>query len=1305
MKYLLNIILIAGIISFSKSYAQSDLCSGAVSIAVNSSCITTAYNIPQSYATEASSTVPSCYAGGIVGNCRDGWFTFTTGASTTQVTITGTTSRNLVLVVYSGSCGSMTEVGCTDAGGAGVTENLTITVTPSTTYLLRVIRKNVSLNSMSGNICVYEPATAPSNDQCAGATAVTCGNTYSGTTIFATSTGDPTSTCTTTAGTPGLWYQFAGTGSTVTASLCGSSYDTKIQVFSGTCGSMTCVVGNDDYCGLQSQVTWSAASGTTYYIFVCGYFGATGSYTLAMTCVTPSAPNCAAYTSPANASTLSCNTTNLTWNAPTTGGTPTQYLLNFGTNNPPSNINNATNIGNVLTYTPSSLTPNTTYYWQIVPQNGAGSATGCSIYSFTTGPSTLTNDNCGGAIALTSGVTINDDNSCATDEAPMVAATCWSTGTVNSLWYSVTVPAAGTLGVLTTGGTLTNTQIAVYSGPCSSTMTQVGCNDNAPGPGCTGGTTVNSQVNLTGLSAGTYYIRVDGRSAGTGTYNIMASTTGSVGTAVPVPGQDCLTPTPVCANPMPVGNPGYSGTGNICDFSATGNCTSGELNSVWLQITINVTGSLNFTILPNDYAGCDNETDYDFLLWKISGGGTTTTCSGITSNSATALAACNYSYLGVTGVSPSGTAPSPYCATYDASFEPSVAVTAGDIYYLVVQNYSSSTSGFTITFPTGGANAGINTSSPSTVLWTGGASTTAWTTTNNWGGCTTPNCSPGVDGIVTGGPTSQPTVTGSQNVKNLTINSGATLTIGAGATLNVCGDFTNNGTLICGAGSVVNFNGTGAQNISGNLTGTNKFANFTITKSSGTANLLSNIEVGENLTTANATSILNTNGVDITLGGNFSNYAGTTTFYGITSTSTFTFNGTGSQTYDPTVNSGTNVTQNNVVTNNSRAGYGDITLNDDLLIGSTGTLTLTAGDILTGSFRTEVLNTTAAAVTTGNTTSFVNGNLRRYLTTSGLYEFPVGNTIKGYQRASTNFSSCSIGYLDAKFATWPVSAPTQGGTECGTTYNMPAEDNGYWTLTANAGTGTYNMTLYPTNATNTSGIGGWTVIKDPTIGSGTWSLNGSCDPSSTAAIVKRNGMSGFSVFGAGQAVNPLPIELLTFDGKSEGSGNKLWWITASEINNDYFTLEHSRDGSSFETFFTKAGAGNSSIKINYEAYDDSPFNGITYYRLKQTDFNGKFSYSQIISIENKLDQITVSNIHPNPTNDEVNFDFYSPVGGVIKIKIMDIAGRCVAVKTQNIEEGKTSLNTQMNSLAKGVYSLKVEFSEGNFKSITKVIKY
>ncbi len=136
--------------------------------------------------------------------------------------------------------------------------------------------------------CTNCTAPPPVNDLCTGALPIACAQTITGNTSTATT--DAVATCVTSlSSAPGVWYTFAGDGSITTLSLCGSSYDTKIGVFSGSCASLTCVTGNDDFssCGLQSQVTFQTAIGTNYYILVTGFSTANGAFTLNRTCVFP----------------------------------------------------------------------------------------------------------------------------------------------------------------------------------------------------------------------------------------------------------------------------------------------------------------------------------------------------------------------------------------------------------------------------------------------------------------------------------------------------------------------------------------------------------------------------------------------------------------------------------------------------------------------------------------------------------------------------------------------------------------------------------------------------------------------------------------------------------------------------------------------------------------------------------------------------------------------------------------------------------------------------------------------------------
>lgn len=137
----------------------------------------------------------------------------------------------------------------------------------------------------------YVQAQAPANDLCANAVTISCGQSLTGSTSGATNTGDPNGNCGNGGyvGGPGVLYRFVGTGEVATVSLCGpaTNYDTKLHVFSGSCGSFTCVTSNDDACGLASEASFFGTAGTTYYILVNGYNGSTGNFSLGLTCAPP----------------------------------------------------------------------------------------------------------------------------------------------------------------------------------------------------------------------------------------------------------------------------------------------------------------------------------------------------------------------------------------------------------------------------------------------------------------------------------------------------------------------------------------------------------------------------------------------------------------------------------------------------------------------------------------------------------------------------------------------------------------------------------------------------------------------------------------------------------------------------------------------------------------------------------------------------------------------------------------------------------------------------------------------------------
>ncbi|HMJ67430.1 MAG TPA: T9SS type A sorting domain-containing protein [Cyclobacteriaceae bacterium] len=165
---------------------------------------------------------------------------------------------------------------------------------------------------------------------------------------------------------------------------------------------------------------------------------------------------------------------------------------------------------------------------------------------------------------------------------------------------------------------------------------------------------------------------------------------------------------------------------------------------------------------------------------------------------------------------------------------------------------------------------------------------------------------------------------------------------------------------------------------------------------------------------------------------------------------------------------------------------------------------------------------------------------------------------------------------------------------------------------------------------------------------------------------------------------PLPIQLLSFDVSLEKSGVVANWRTANEINNDYFTLERSVDGEKFKEAIRVPGAGTTSDTRYYEAMDNPRTQGIVYYRLKQTDFDGKTSYSAVRKVT--LESVPFfANLYPNPAA-KGEFTIELPLeAGVSSMVVLNSAGQVVFTgsSTEPVSKWKVS------ELPAGIYFVKV----------------
>lgn len=236
----------------------------------------------------------------------------------------------------------------------------------------------------------------------------------------------------------------------------------------------------------------------------------------------------------------------------------------------------------------------------------------------------------------------------------------------------------------------------------------------------------------------------------------------------------------------------------------------------------------------------------------------------------------------------------------------------------------------------------------------------------------------------------------------------------------------------------------------------------------------------------------------------------------------------------------------------------------------------------------------------------------------------------------------------------------------------------------------------------------------------TFCYDANVDPTCNAVTGFQNGISatddGIGA-GAGSGVNPsnvtlgttsptvLPVTLLSFSAEPVLNNDKygvvLNWKTSAEINNDYFTIERSVDGFEFEEVLRMQGAGNSTTLNNYFAVDENPHRGISYYRLKQTDFNGAFEYFNMVSVN--ISNIDDLHIFPNPVTSDLNISLKSKKeNSEVFIKIYDTRGGIVFEQLSLFNKGLNESTVDMKDFSHGLYFITIE-NEGQIQKL-KFIK-
>jgi predicted membrane-bound dolichyl-phosphate-mannose-protein mannosyltransferase len=175
-----------------------------------------------------------------------------------------------------------------------------------------------------------------------------------------------------------------------------------------------------------------------------------------------------------------------------------------------------------------------------------------------------------------------------------------------------------------------------------------------------------------------------------------------------------------------------------------------------------------------------------------------------------------------------------------------------------------------------------------------------------------------------------------------------------------------------------------------------------------------------------------------------------------------------------------------------------------------------------------------------------------------------------------------------------------------------------------------------------------------------------------------------------ELIEIVPVELLAFTASLKNSDIQLLWSTASELNNMGFEIERSvNEPNNFVTVGFVEGKG-SSTEINYYSYTDNPqVSGVNqlYYRLKQVDFDGTFSYSDVVNINYDVpaEFVLVQN-YPNPFNPSTRINYFVPKESFVSVKVYDFLGREVSTLVNETKStGSYELSFDASSLPSGTY--------------------
>jgi poly(3-hydroxybutyrate) depolymerase len=192
---------------------------------------------------------------------------------------------------------------------------------------------------------------------------------------------------------------------------------------------------------------------------------------------------------------------------------------------------------------------------------------------------------------------------------------------------------------------------------------------------------------------------------------------------------------------------------------------------------------------------------------------------------------------------------------------------------------------------------------------------------------------------------------------------------------------------------------------------------------------------------------------------------------------------------------------------------------------------------------------------------------------------------------------------------------------------------------------------------------------------------------------------------AGLPACALPVRLSSFTGNLADEKIKLSWETSLELNLKNMIIERSIDGTRYDELASILPKGLHGAGAIYTAFDNHPFSGLNYYRLKLVDMDGSYTYSDIVTIKTKMKALEITQLYPNPVINRLTVQLQSAKDLQVNYTIFDMTGKQIILNTASLKTGLTHLEIPFENIATGMYLIKIENRQHGYSTSSKIVKF